>query len=112
MFKSPITRLRVLGILEGVSFLVLLAIAMPLKYLADNPMPVKVVGWIHGVLFVAFALAIGPAVTAARWPAARAGLILLSGLLPFGPFVLERRLKQVEQELDPPTGPAAEPPLA
>ena len=45
---------RKVAIAEGISFLVLLLIAMPLKYLANIPQPVTYVGWAHGVLFVAF----------------------------------------------------------
>jgi hypothetical protein len=46
--------LRKIGIAEGISFLVLLCIAMPLKYFFQQPMAVKIFGWAHGVLFVAF----------------------------------------------------------
>ena len=42
------------GITEGVSFIILLCIAMPLKYFFDLPMAVKIVGWLHGILFIAF----------------------------------------------------------
>ena len=52
--NSAIGRLRFVGLLEGVSLLVLLGIAMPLKYLANQPDAVKLVGWAHGVLFVLF----------------------------------------------------------
>ena len=47
-------RFRMVAIAEGISFLVLLGIAMPLKYILDVPEAVKVVGWIHGALFVTF----------------------------------------------------------
>ena len=50
--KTSIGRLRVIGFWEGVSFLVLLLIAMPLKYIAGNPEPVSIVGMAHGVLFL------------------------------------------------------------
>ena len=46
--------LRKVGIAEGISFLVLLGIAMPLKYFLHQPMAVTIFGWIHGILFVAF----------------------------------------------------------
>ena len=52
---------------EGVSFLLLLGVAMPLKYMAGMPMAVKVVGWIHGVLFVAFCYALMRAKMAHDW---------------------------------------------
>ena len=52
--KKLLHRFRIIGIAEGISFLVLLLIAMPLKYLFNFPEAVKVLGWAHGALFVAF----------------------------------------------------------
>ncbi|MDQ3277845.1 MAG: DUF3817 domain-containing protein [Bacteroidota bacterium] len=52
--NNTLSYFRNIALAEGISFLVLLLIAMPLKYLADWPQMVKVVGWAHGVLFVAF----------------------------------------------------------
>lgn len=52
--NKKLSWLRKAGITEGISFLVLLCIAMPLKYFYNMPMAVKVVGWLHGVLFIAF----------------------------------------------------------
>jgi integral membrane protein len=52
--KDKTTLLRKAGIAEGISFLVLLLICMPLKYFAGIPEAVKYFGWIHGLLFVAF----------------------------------------------------------
>ena len=56
--NTSIAQLRRIGYAEAISFLVLLGVAMPLKYLAGMPMAVKVVGWIHGVLFVAYCFAL------------------------------------------------------
>ena len=56
--RNPISLLRTLAMIEGASFLVLLFVAMPLKYFAGVPMAVKVVGWIHGVLFAAVVMAL------------------------------------------------------
>ena len=55
-------RLRAVGMVEAVSFLLLLGVAMPLKYFAGMPLAVKIAGWIHGLLFIAFGrvLAGGP----------------------------------------------------
>ncbi len=90
---NPIPVLRTIGLIEAVSFLVLLLIAMPLKYAAGMPMPVKVAGWIHGGLFVAFCAALVWTTIAARWPIGRAALVFVAALLPFGPFALDRRMK-------------------
>ena len=55
---NPIPLLRAAGLAEAVSFLVLLGVAMPLKYLAGMPQAVKVVGWAHGLLFMGFCAAL------------------------------------------------------
>ena len=54
MFDDPVGRLRLLGIAEGVSFLLLLFIAMPLKYFFAFPVAVTVLGLVHGLLFILF----------------------------------------------------------
>ncbi|WP_317048755.1 DUF3817 domain-containing protein [Hymenobacter sediminis] len=56
LLRTSLGRLRVVGFLEGISFLVLLGIAMPLKYLLGQPEAVRIVGMAHGVLFVAYVL--------------------------------------------------------
>ena len=52
--EKLVYRFRMIGITEGISFLVLLLIAMPLKYIFHFPEAVKFVGWAHGILFIAF----------------------------------------------------------
>lgn len=84
--------LRTVALTEGVSFLVLLGIAMPLKYLAGMPAAVKIVGWAHGVLFVLLVALLAHAVIARGWTVSRAGMVFVSALLPFGPFVVDRRM--------------------
>lgn len=90
-----IERLRRVGKIEGVSFLVLLGIAMPLKYLAGLPLAVKVVGWAHGVLFIALLVVLWRATRDARLPLGQAALVFLAALLPFGPFLIDARLERV-----------------
>jgi integral membrane protein len=89
-----IHHLRRIGMVEGVSFLVLLGIAMPLKYFAGLPMAVKVVGWAHGLLFMVFLLALWRARQSARWPVSSVAIVFLAALLPFGPFVIDGRLRR------------------
>jgi integral membrane protein len=88
-----LNRLRIIGILEGVSFLVLLGIAMPLKYLAGQPQAVKMVGWAHGVLFVAFVAALLHTSILRNWPIGRQIKAFVSALLPFGTFALDTQLR-------------------
>jgi len=96
--SNPVSLLRTIGLIEAVSFLILLFIAMPLKYFAGMPMAVKVAGWIHGVLFITLIVALVRAKLAARWPVARAGLVLVAALLPCGPFVIDRRMREYEAQ--------------
>jgi integral membrane protein len=97
--KNPIQFLRMVALAEAVSFLLLLGIAMPLKYFAGMPMAVKVAGWLHGGLFVAFSFALVQAMLIARWPMSRAALIFAAGLFPGGPFLLDRRMHAYDAEL-------------
>ena len=92
MLGTAIGRLRILGMLEGASFLILLGIAMPLKYLAGRPEMVRVVGMAHGVLFLLFVAAVLRVAVAMRWPLGRVAGALAASVLPFGPFILDARL--------------------
>ncbi len=96
--KNPIPFLRTVALIEAVSFLLLLGVAMPLKYFAGMPAAVKAVGWAHGVLFVVFALALLQTLIVARWPIARGALVFVGALLPFGPIVLDPRMKRYDAE--------------
>lgn len=104
MLNNPIGRLRAVAFVEGCSYLVLLGIAMPLKYLAGFPLAVRVVGAIHGGLFVIFCVALAQAWFAARWPISRAGLVFASSLVPFGTFLMDPSLRREEDGL---AGPSA-----
>ena len=62
-----IQTLRVVGLLEGLSFLLLLFIAMPMKYMFDNPVLVKYVGMGHGVLFILFLIVLFAVCEKQKW---------------------------------------------
>ncbi|MDG2306296.1 MAG: DUF3817 domain-containing protein [Candidatus Binatia bacterium] len=96
MPESPIGKLRLAGIVEAISFLLLLGVAMPMKYLWGQPIGVKVVGWAHGVLFILFCFALNGARTAHDWPMGKSVKVLIAALLPFGPFVIDHGLKEEE----------------
>ena len=93
--RAALERLRLVGKIEGVSFLVLLCIAMPLKYAAGLPMAVKLVGWAHGVLFILFVASLWAARKEAKLPDRLSAMVFIAALLPFGPFVIDRRLEQL-----------------
>jgi integral membrane protein len=99
LLKTPIGRLRAIAFLEGCSFLLLLGIAMPLKYLAGLPVAVRIVGSIHGALFILFCAALAHAMVVARWSMARGGLVFASSLVPFGTFAIDGRLKREDEAL-------------
>lgn len=90
--KSSLDWLRLVGFWEGISFLLLLGIAMPLKYLADWPLGVRVVGMAHGILFLAYIWAAIHAALDEKWPLRRTALVLIASLLPAGPFVVDARI--------------------
>ena len=66
---------------------------MPLKYLGGIESAVRWTGWVHGVLFILFCLALLFAMRAARWSWVKAGVVFVAALLPFGPFLIDRRLR-------------------
>jgi integral membrane protein len=96
--KNPIRPLRILGLIEGTSFLLLVGVAMPLKYFANMPTAVKIFGWAHGLLVTLVCVALVRAATLARWPASRAAAVFTAALLPLGPFVIDSRMKRWERE--------------
>ncbi len=101
MLKTTLGRLRLIALIEGISYLLLLGVAMPLKYLWGMPIAVRVVGMAHGILFVLFCAALFQAFLERRWTLFRAGLVFVSSLVPFGTFVMDRELRREEQGLAP-----------
>jgi integral membrane protein len=92
-------RLRFVGVLEGISFLLLLGIAMPLKYYAGIPEMVKYTGWAHGVLFIWFLMLVAQVKFTLKWSYEWAFMAFIASLLPFGTFFLDRQIKKKEKEL-------------
>jgi len=90
---SPIGRLRIVGFVEGISYLLLLGVAMPLKYFMGVPEAVSVVGMAHGILWLLFVGCVWDVRSRHRWPFDRTGWALLSSVLPFGTFVLDGQLR-------------------
>ena len=90
-------RLLLVGIAEGISFLFLLGVAMPLKHAAGQPLFVKYGGWAHGLLFILFLMTIVQAWADRAISFKQAVLAFIASLLPFGPFILDRKLKAQAQ---------------
>lgn len=91
--------LRLIGIAEGISFLVLLLIAMPLKHFAGLPLAVKVVGWAHGVLFMMYIVLVLAAIRVMKWSVMDVLIAWAASLIPTGTFFLDRSLKKRQNEL-------------
>ncbi len=98
--KNRVSNLRLIGFIEGVSFLVLLLVAMPLKYYLGLPLMVKITGWIHGVLFMLYILAVLMAIKPMKWNLFWVFIAFGASLIPIGTFVLDRSLKRRERELE------------
>lgn len=92
-FGSPASHLRSVAFLEGISYLLLLFVAMPLKYLADLPVAVSVVGSIHGTLFVWLGMLVVGGLTSRGRSKSWAARIMGAALLPFAMFLLDGQLK-------------------
>lgn len=90
----PISILRATGILDGISLLVLLCIAMPLKYIADYPMAVTIVGAVHGGIFIAYLLSILYVQLRVQWNAGLSIVAVLVAFIPAGNFVFDYFLKK------------------
>jgi integral membrane protein len=94
MLKTDIGRFRMMGFIEGASLLILLFIAMPLKYLADIPEAVSVVGALHGFFFILYLLFIAYTTIRVRWAFKWIFGSVLVAFIPFGNLVLDNRLKK------------------
>ncbi|MEO7314161.1 MAG: DUF3817 domain-containing protein [Ginsengibacter sp.] len=94
--KSSLGRFRLVAISEGISYLLLLFIAMPLKYLAGIPDAVKYPGWVHGLLFMLYILALISVKVDRNWSIAKTALAFVISLIPFGAFFFDKSLRKEE----------------
>jgi integral membrane protein len=97
--KSTLHRFRMIGIAEGISFLILLLIAMPLKYYFNQPLAVKYVGWAHGALFVAYIYFAFTVFAQLKKPFIWLVKAAIAAFLPLGTFVFDRELKKEEEAM-------------
>lgn len=87
---KPLQQLKKVGIWEGISYLILLFVAMPLKYFANIPEAVRIVGSLHGVLFVLFMFCILNAMLKSKLSFQKAVIAFVASLIPFGTFFLDK----------------------
>lgn len=97
--NTAIGRFRIIAIIEGISFLFLLFIAMPLKYLAGMPEVVKYTGWVHGILFMLYILTLINAKFEGDWGFKKVLIAFMASLLPFATFILDKSLRKEELQI-------------
>jgi len=95
--NTALGRFRLIAITEGISYLVLLFIAMPLKYYAEMPSSVTYTGWVHGFLFILYILTLISASLNEKWNWKKTTLAFLASLIPFATFILDKNLRQEER---------------
>ena len=94
MLTTKLNRFFKVGLAEGISFILLVGIAMPLKYMAGILQPVRIVGMLHGILFILYVILLVQAAIHYKWAFRKTALAFLLSLVPFGTFFLERLLKE------------------
>ena len=88
-----LTRVRWLSVIDAVTYVLLVGVAMPLKYLAGMPAAVSVVGMTHGFVWVLFMWSLARARFESDWPTSRLALLAVAALLPVVPFLLDGRVR-------------------
>ena len=82
---------RVISLLEALSFVILLLVAMPIKYILGNPELVRIVGMAHGILFVLYILGAFVFKNKLNWSNQILGVVILCSIIPLGPFYVDRK---------------------
>ncbi|MGY4535719.1 integral membrane protein [Mucilaginibacter sp. UYNi724] len=92
LLSTNIGRLRIIAFLEGISLLLLIFIAVPLKYFGHDASMVKAIGPIHGALFLLFIVNTVSAGVEQKWKWETTGKVLLACIIPFGTFYIDRKI--------------------
>ena len=96
MVKNSVKKFKLINTVEGYSFLILLFIAMPLKYILGFPLAVKIAGMIHGVLFIIFCVLLVIAWQDSKWNFKENIIFFIASLIPFGTFFTKKRIASYE----------------
>ncbi|RYD93307.1 MAG: DUF3817 domain-containing protein [Sphingobacteriales bacterium] len=94
MQHPAVRRLHILGYAEAVSWILLLFIAMPLKYIWHQPLMVKYVGWVHGILFILYCVHLLLVKIALKWSVGKMITGGIAAFLPFGTLWFDRRIEK------------------
>jgi len=91
---NTLSLFRKVAVAEGISYIALIFVAMPLKYFADMPLAVKYTGWVHGLLFMCYVVMVIMCFLEYKWKFGKTILVFFASLLPFAPFYVDKRLKE------------------
>lgn len=83
---------RIVGFLEGISYILLMGVGMPLKYFNEDPSWIKALGMPHGVLFVAYIILAFLIKDEQKWSLKDFGVVCLASVIPFGTFWVDRKM--------------------
>lgn len=92
--NNKVKAFAIIAFIEGISYVVLLGLAMPLKYFFDLPLAVTIIGWAHGVLFMLYLVLLLVCWIEYKWSLTRIIKYGIASLLPVLPFFVERKLRQ------------------
>ena len=96
MISLITTLFRIIGFFEGLSYLLLILIAVPVKYIFNSPSMVKYLGMPHGILFIMYLLASIIMRKNNKWIKNNFVLVLIASIIPFGTFVVDYKLKKIK----------------
>jgi len=97
MLKDSVKKFGLINTVEGYSYLLLLFVAMPMKYLMGIAIATKIVGMIHGILFIGFIFLLIEAWQSAKWSMKETVIFFIASLIPFGTFFTKKRIKSYEK---------------
>jgi integral membrane protein len=96
MFKNYMNTFRLVSYIEGISYLLLVFIAMPVKYILDNPILVKYSGMGHGILFILFIILLVVSAIKYKFENIFSFKLFIAAQIPFGFIYIENRLKRID----------------
>ena len=94
--KHNVKKFGLINTIEGYSYLLLLFIAMPMKYIMGIAIATKIVGMAHGILFIAFMFLLMTAWQEAKWSIKETAIFFIASLIPFGTFFTKKRIQNYE----------------
>jgi len=96
MIKEDVVKFGHINTIEGYSYIILVFIAMPIKYIFAIPLAVKIVGMIHGILFIMFCYYLFKAWKQSKWAFKENIIFFTASLIPFGTFFTKAKIKTYE----------------